>query len=162
MTDNDTGAERHDSSAVGTPGCVHCGIPRGQHRPAGPLFHGFEMSADRDARLAAERIAEADRLARTAAADMPRGWAVLVRFLGPTDYRGARWVATGDHPIGRAVVSYDYEARNGIENARTAADALIARWAADYAIRYPDAPAWPHRIIAGGHLPNGDYAFIVA
>ena len=93
--------------------------------------------------------------------DLPHGWAVLVRYLGPTNYRGSRWVATADHPIRRATVSYSYELPQGAENARQAVDALIARWAADYAERYPDAGPWPHGVIAYGHLPNGDYAFIV-
>lgn len=93
--------------------------------------------------------------------DVPHGWAVLVRYVGPTDYRGSRWIATADHPIGRAVVPYSYEANHGADNARLAVDALTARWAADYATRYPDAGPWPHGIIAYGHLPNGDYAFIV-
>lgn len=91
---------------------------------------------------------------------IPHGWAVLVRFLGPTDYRGSRWVATADHPIGRAVVSYDYGTRMGAENARLAADALVARWAADYAARYDGAP-FPYAVRAYGHLPAGDYVFIV-
>ena len=93
--------------------------------------------------------------------DLPHGWAVLVRFAGPTNHRGARWIATADHPIGRAVVPYSYEMRQGADNARLAVEALIASWAADYETRHPGAGAWPHGIIAYGHLPNGDYAFIV-
>jgi hypothetical protein len=96
----------------------------------------------------------------TDAAGLPHGFAVLVRYLGPTDHRGSRWVATADHPIARAVVPYSYETGHGADNARLAVDALVTRWAADWAARYDGAP-YPYAVRAYGHLPNGDYAFIV-
>ena len=92
--------------------------------------------------------------------EMRRGIAVRVRYLGPTNYRGSRWVATADHPIGRVVVDYADAYRSGLDNARRAADALVSRWAADWTERHPGVP-YPYRIVAGGHLPDA-YAFIVS
>lgn len=152
MTDTSTGAAGQDTSATTPPAPAYADDPAGH----------LDWHAATDDGRSVGWTCEAADCPRSDVRGMPRGWAVLVRFLGPTNYRGSRWVATGDHPIRRAVVSYDYGQRQGIENARLAADALIAKWAADYAERYPDAPAWPHRIVAGGHLPGGDYAFIVA
>lgn len=92
---------------------------------------------------------------------LPNGWAVLVRFVGPTDYRGARWIATADHPIGRAVVPYSYEADHGAPNARRAVDALVGRWSADWAARYGADAQYPYAVRSYGHLPDGSYVFIV-
>lgn len=89
---------------------------------------------------------------------MLRGIAITVRFAGPTNYRGARWIARADHPEGRIVVSYDYGEGGGIDNARTAADALITRWNDDRAAR-GDPARW--EIVAGGHTIDG-YAFIAS
>lgn len=100
--------------------------------------------------------------ARIPSAGIVTGKAILVRYAGPTDYRGSRWIATADDPIARAVVPYRSDLSAGAENARTAADALLARWADDWARSYPDSPAYPWTIRAAGWLPNGDYVFVVA
>jgi len=55
------------------------------------------------------------------------GAAIWVRYAGPTDYRGSRWIATADLPVGRAVVGYDHAANAGCANAQRAAHALLAR-----------------------------------
>ena len=91
---------------------------------------------------------------------MKRGIAIKVRFAGPTNNRGSRWIATADHPIGRVTVGYNHDLDTGLENAKTAAQALVERWNADHVERYgvPDA----RTIVAGGHLPDGAYAFIVS
>lgn len=120
------------------------------------------LTADEAAAIASALLRESGAIAPRDVRSLPHGWAILVRYAGPTNHRGSRWIATADHPIGRAVTSYDHSLDTGAENARTAADALVARWAADYAARYPDAGAYPHRIASYGHLPSGDYAFIVA
>ena len=88
---------------------------------------------------------------------MRRGIAIKVRYIGPTNFRGSRWVATADHPIGRAVVGYG---ESGMDGARLAAEALIARWNADHVARYGVDDT--RTIVAGGHLPDHAYAFIVA
>lgn len=160
MTDTSTGAAGHDTSAAPwgpddqwgvarRVACPVCGVESGERcRPIEgrtALVHRerFELALDY--------------------ASMPRGWAVLVRYAGPTNYRGSRWIATADHPIGRVVVSYNLSGREGLDGARSAVDELIARWRTDYAESHPEDPnGWPHRVVAGGHLPNGDYAFIVA
>ena len=93
--------------------------------------------------------------------DLPRGVAIRVEFHGPTDYRGARWIATADlpPPMHRVTVSYSYELSSGIANAYPAAAELVRRWTDDNAGRYPDDPNG-YAIIAAGHLPDGSYAFI--
>lgn len=88
---------------------------------------------------------------------MKRGIAIRVRYAGPTNTRGSRWIATADHPIGRAVISY---VDSGLDGARFAAEALMARWNADHVSRYGVDDA--RVIVAGGHLPDGAYAFIVS
>jgi hypothetical protein len=98
---------------------------------------------------------------------MEHGIAILVRYAGPTNFRGSRWIARADHPEGRAVVGYDHALGTGIENAKTAADALVARWNArivkDDAERYGDSgqASWLWSLRAGGHTVDG-YAFIAA
>lgn len=85
---------------------------------------------------------------------MTRGIAIHVRYLGPTTYRGARWVATADHPrIARAVVPYSHEAGGGMDNAQTAAEALIARWRAHDGYE-------TNVLAAGGFMPDGSYVLV--
>ena len=71
--------------------------------------------------------------------------AILARYLGPTDYRGSRIVATaeGGH---RLTISYPYEL-SGEAVYRAAAEALR------------DRAGWAGKL-DGGQLPNGDYAFV--
>lgn len=88
---------------------------------------------------------------------MHRGIAITVRYVGPTNTRGSRWIARADHPEGRAVVSYDYALDAGMDNAKTAADALIAKWN-DPRHRSPDGPQWS--LLAGGHNHEHGYVFI--
>lgn len=84
--------------------------------------------------------------------------AIHVRYVGPTDHRGSRWIATADVADAttgrdaRVVVPYSYELPAGLENARTAVAALLER--AEWG---PAADEW-----IGGHLPDGSYAFVVA
>lgn len=96
---------------------------------------------------------------------MIRGIAITVRYAGPTNHCGSRWIARADHPEGRAVVPYSHDLDSGIENAQTAAQALVDRWNADNAARYPTAYGTPDfppfEISAGGHTTDG-YAFVVS
>lgn len=102
-----------------------------------------------------------DYHARDDIRSVPHGVAVLVRYAGPTNTRPGRWIATADHPISRAVVEYDHGIDHGAPNAAGAVRALIAKWSKDYATRYPGHTA-TYRVLSYGHLPAGDYAFIVA
>lgn len=72
--------------------------------------------------------------------------AIRVHYLGPTDYRGSRLVATCD--AGRLTVPYDY-ALSGEALYRTAAEALR------------DKLGWTGHLIGGG-LADGSYAFVFA
>lgn len=78
--------------------------------------------------------------------------AIVTKYLGPTDYRGSRIVATaegGNRPH-RIVVSYD-DSLSGEACHRAAADALCARL------------GWDSSSLVGGGLPNGrGYAFCFA
>lgn len=91
---------------------------------------------------------------------MDTGIVITVRYVGPTNHRGSRWIARADHPIGRVVVPYSYETHSGLDNARIAADAMVARWSADWTAQHPGVP-YPYAIVAGGHTADG-YAFVVA
>jgi hypothetical protein len=88
---------------------------------------------------------------------MQRGIAITVRYAGPTNSRGSRWIARADHPEGRAVVGYDHSLDTGLENAATAAQALVDRWNRDAQKRHPGDSLWV--LLAGGHTVDG-YAFI--
>jgi len=51
--------------------------------------------------------------------------AIVCKFLGPTDTKGARYKATA---YGSSItIGYDYEARTGADAARKAAEALCAK-----------------------------------
>ncbi len=80
--------------------------------------------------------------------------AILTRYLGPTDYRGSRIVATAEggrnYDTGRdtphrLTIPYDYAANDG------------GHRAAAYALR--DRLGWTGEMV-GGTLPNGDQAWV--
>lgn len=88
--------------------------------------------------------------------------AIVTRYLGPTNYRGGRIVATADlpRPDGRRdadvriVISYDHDSTS-IEAHRTAARILV---------RTVWTPEKAPEIIAEGHLPRserGAYVFLL-
>lgn len=78
--------------------------------------------------------------------------AILTRYLGPTDHRGARIVATADTATqdGRLVLPFPYE-RSGIDAHRPAAEALAARlgWLRDGSRLVP------------GRLPDRGVAWVI-
>lgn len=71
------------------------------------------------------------------------GQAILVRYLGPTNYRGTRYKASCG--AGSTTLAADY-ALNPRQNAEAAVAALLHKLEWD--------GVW-----AGGELPNGDWAF---
>jgi hypothetical protein len=72
--------------------------------------------------------------------------AIQTKFLGPTNFRGARVKATAD--AGSITLSWDYGL--GVEgNHRAAAVALANHY------------GWPTDMVGGG-LPGGGYAFVRA
>ena len=81
--------------------------------------------------------------------------AIVTRYLGPTDYRGARIKATAD--AGSVTISYPYEL-SGEACHRAAADALLVKlgWNVENGYR-------PFRLVGGG-LPQSSrdaYAFVM-
>lgn len=76
--------------------------------------------------------------------------AIVTRFLGPTNHRGARVKATAD--AGTVTVSWDY-ALGIAENHQAAATALLDKlgWTRD---------PW-RRDLVGGSLPGSGYAFVI-
>lgn len=81
------------------------------------------------------------------------GYAITTRYVGPTDYRGSRVIATGPalthdgRPV-RATVSWDYGISNGTglseseANARAAAEAVAAKLrAAEWHVALSDRSA---------------------
>lgn len=75
--------------------------------------------------------------------------AILVKYLGPTDAHGGRYVATAEG-ASRVVHPYDH-ALNSDDNARRAAEKLV--WEMGWADAEKPAS------LAAGTLPNGDRAF---
>ena len=73
--------------------------------------------------------------------------AILVKYLGPTDYRGSRWKATA--AAGSITLGYDH-ALNTTDNAATAARALCDKF------------QWDGAALQGGQLASGDYVFTVS
>jgi len=71
--------------------------------------------------------------------------AIHTKFLGPTDYRGARIKATCD--AGSLTIGYPYQANIGEDAHRIAAEALR------------DKLGWTGQLIPG-YLPDGSYAFV--
>ena len=60
------------------------------------------------------------------------GYAITTKFVGPTNYRGARIIGTGPAihsggPKTRATVDYDYATNHGEAQHRPAADAVVAK-----------------------------------
>lgn len=78
--------------------------------------------------------------------------AIHVHFVGPTNYRPSRVIATSQArpPLHRLVRSWDH-ALNSSDNYRSAAEdlALALGW-----IKNPDD-------LIGGVLPDGSYAFVI-
>ena len=74
------------------------------------------------------------------------GYAIVTRYIGPTNYRGSRVIATGpalrtdDQPL-RRTVSWDY-AEDRYANHRRAARAVVEALRADgWRVELPDSPA---------------------
>lgn len=68
---------------------------------------------------------------------IPMGPVIITRYLGPTDYRGSRVVATHKRDNGqtwRKVVSWDH-ALNSEQNHQAAAEALLAAWPYETSLR---------------------------
>ena len=66
-------------------------------------------------------------------ADLLQGPVIITRYLGATDHRGSRVVATHKRDadtIWRATVEWD-DGLDGPENHRAAAEALLAKWPYD-------------------------------
>lgn len=87
------------------------------------------------------------------------GYAIVVRYHGPTNYRGSRWIATGpaltsddarDMRYTRATVPYDYAAGDA---GRSAAAERIAE-----TLR---AAGWNVALGAHATLPDGAYVFLL-
>lgn len=76
--------------------------------------------------------------------------AIHTRYLAPTNFRGARIVATVDAHDGRLVASYPYDDR---QPHRTAAEALLAK------VGWQDHYQKPLRLFSG-QLPDGSWAHI--
>lgn len=81
---------------------------------------------------------------------------IRVRYAGPTDHRGSRYIATLRGV--RATESYDY-AKSGSENAYSAARSCWAKYKAQHAEAYAgdDKP----RVFVPGDLDADSYAFTV-
>jgi hypothetical protein len=76
--------------------------------------------------------------------------AIITKYLGPTDHRGARVKATAD--AGTVTVSWDH-ALNTEDNHRAAAEALANEY------RWLDGGDWK---LVGGSLPDGTgFAFVL-
>lgn len=71
--------------------------------------------------------------------------AIHVRFLGPTDFRGARWKATAQ--AGSVIVPYDHAANHGGPD--VAARALC------------DKLKWKGELVEGG-MPDGSRVYVFA
>ena len=73
--------------------------------------------------------------------------AIVVKYLGPTNYRGSRYKATAS--AGSVTLSYDY-ALNPTENALVAAQALADKY------------EWDGAQLHCGGLPDGNWVFTVS
>lgn len=85
------------------------------------------------------------------------GYAITTRYVGPTNYRGSRIIATGpglthDGPKTRATVSWNYEIGSGEDQYRPAAEAIADQ------LR---AAGWHVTVGAGATLPDDGYVFIL-
>lgn len=80
--------------------------------------------------------------------------AIRVKFAGPTDTRGARYIATNEAGQ-RAAVEYDYALGAGPDNAVRAAVKLREREAAELAEKFPRLAGHistePHHVAAFGN-----------
>lgn len=76
--------------------------------------------------------------------------AIITKFIGPTDTRGARIKATASS--GSVTVGYPYEL-SGQECHRFAADALCEKLGGRPA-------GWDSSRLIGGGLPDGTYCFV--
>lgn len=72
--------------------------------------------------------------------------AIQVRYLGATNTKPSRWKAFAYGGF-RSYRPYDYD-KSELENARAAAEQLIAGFKLDW------------KIIGSGQLMNGDYVFV--
>lgn len=70
--------------------------------------------------------------------------AIQTKYLGPTNYRGARIKARCE--AGSITIDYPYEKNAGEDAHRVAADALMRK------------VGWSYRLVGGG-LPDGSYVF---
>jgi len=89
--------------------------------------------------------------------------AIVTRYLGATNHRGARIKATCDR--GSITISYPYD-KSGAECHREAVEALVARFDAEDVEKYgsPDAAHWGGLNWVAGGLPQSSrdgYAFVV-
>ena len=89
------------------------------------------------------------------------GGAILVRYAGPTDSRGSRWIATiergADFKL-RAVRPFNYgdDSSNGADDAARAVLSKFAAWAN----KNNTGPALEYKIVGYGHLNADGRIFI--
>lgn len=88
---------------------------------------------------------------------------VRVRFAGPTDYKGSRWIASmrrDNERTYRATTSYDYAKSSGASNAISAARACYAKALKDmYRSAGEPAPSIDDYVAIPGDLSADAYAF---
>lgn len=75
---------------------------------------------------------------------------VKVRFVGATDIKGARWVATCQDT--RVIRSYNHDKPSGADNARATAEACFAKRRAGYGNDEP-------YVAIPGDLSSNEYVF---
>ena len=89
-------------------------------------------------------------------AALPTGVMIRVRYLGPTDHRGSRWVATckrSADQVFRAVLPYEHDGSD--YRGQHAALACLAKINADRATVLPDDRPWV--LIAAAHDDDAYY-----
>ena len=88
---------------------------------------------------------------------------INVKYHGPTNYTGSRWIATMQHGVvdGRAVKlrasrGYDHADKDGHDGKLEACQRLIDKWDAKYFSEYPDR-TWRFEFIGCDH--RGEYIY---